>query len=71
MMRDKETATYIADMILELRNLAKGHSFSTLQGLLEISYYEAYGEANRVAVSAEEIEYLASLEEEGKRRRVG
>ncbi len=34
---ERQTALYIADMILELRNLAKGAQMTTLQGLLEIS----------------------------------
>jgi hypothetical protein len=50
MNRPMETAHYIADMILELRNLAKGENMATLQCLLEISYYEAYGIAHAVAI---------------------
>jgi hypothetical protein len=64
---ERQTAQYIADMILELRNLAKGHDLETLQGLLEISYYEAYGVANRVEVPANELEHLQNIEKDAKR----
>ena len=56
-----DTAHYIADMILELRNLAKGSQMSTLQGLLEISYYEAYTVANKPQVPAGEDKHLDDL----------
>jgi hypothetical protein len=61
MLQERELATYIADMVLELRNLAKGAKMATLQGLLEITYYEAYGVANQVAVPAGEEEHLHQL----------
>jgi hypothetical protein len=58
---DTQTANYIADMILELRNLAKGSRMQTLQGLLEISYYEAYSVANKIAVPENELEHLHEI----------
>jgi hypothetical protein len=58
---NRDTATYIADMILELRNLAKGAKMSTLQGLLEISYYEAYSEANGIVIPDGEAERLEEM----------
>jgi hypothetical protein len=58
----QETAQYIADMVLELRNMAKSGDFKTLQGLLEVSYYEAFSAANRVAIPAGEIEHLRELD---------
>jgi hypothetical protein len=58
---NRETANYIAEMILELRNLAKGAKMSTLQGLLEISYYEAYGMANAIVIPAGETERLEEM----------
>jgi hypothetical protein len=58
---NKDTAIYIADMILELRNLAKGAQMSTLQGLLEISYYEAYGVANAIVIPAGEEQRLEDM----------
>ncbi len=61
MITQTETARYIADMILELRNLAKGDHMTTLQGLLEISYYEAYGVANAVKVPDGEEQLLNDM----------
>ena len=57
----KETAQYIADMVLELRNMAKGVEMKTLQGLLEVSFYEAFSAAHKVEIPAEEIEHLRQL----------
>jgi hypothetical protein len=68
MLTERETARYISDMILELRNLAKGSNMSTLQGLLEISYYEAYGVANHVAVPENEEQFLEELGADARRR---
>jgi hypothetical protein len=64
---ERQTALYIADMILELRNLAKGAQMTTLQGLLEISYYEAYGVANRVDVPDNELERLQEIGTDARR----
>jgi hypothetical protein len=57
----KETAEYVADMLLELRNLAKACDLKALQGLLEVSYYEAFSAANKVEVPPEELERLREL----------
>jgi hypothetical protein len=55
----------MADMILELRNMAKSTGLKTLQGLLEISYYEAYSNANPVVMPEGEIERLAEMSRAG------
>jgi hypothetical protein len=60
-MKEIDTANYIADMILELRNLAKSARMATLQGLLEISYYEAYSVANPVPVPEGELQHLEAI----------
>lgn len=57
----RETAQYIADMVLELRNMAKAADHKTLQGLLEVSFYEAFSAANRVEIPDQEIEHLRQL----------
>jgi hypothetical protein len=57
----KETAQYIADMVLELRNMAISADHKTLQGLLEVSFYEAFSAANKVEIPIEEIEKLREL----------
>ncbi len=57
----RETAQYIADMVLELRNMAKSTEMKTLQGLLEVSFYEAFSVANKVVIPEGEIEHLREL----------
>lgn len=59
--RQKETAQYIADMILELRNLAKSARLFQIMVPLEYAYYEAFGVANRVVVPAGEAERIREL----------
>ena len=57
----RETAQYIADMVLELRNMAKAVELLTLQGLLEVTFYEAFSAANQVVIPEGEIEKLRGL----------
>jgi hypothetical protein len=57
-----EVAAYAADLILELRNLSRGAGLKTLQGLLEVAYYEAFTMANPVVLDAEESALLKTLE---------
>ncbi len=59
--RETDSANYIADMLLELRNMAKTHDLKTLQGLLEISYYEAFSCANRIEVPEGEEQHIHEL----------
>lgn len=63
----RETAQYIADMVLELRNMAKAEGFGSLQALLELAYYEAFGTAHKAEMPPGEKEYLENLEQELKR----
>jgi hypothetical protein len=67
---ERQTALYIADMILELRKLAKGGQMFTLQGLLEISYYEAYSVANCVIVPENELQHLEEMGADARRSAV-
>jgi hypothetical protein len=67
MLQERELARYIADMVLELRNLAKGGEMNTLQGLLEITYYEAYAVAHKVNVPDGEEERLHDLGADARR----
>ncbi len=61
-----EVAQYVTDMTLELRNLAKAAGLKTLQGLLEVTYYEAF-EATRPVIAPEgEAERLAELARAGR-----
>jgi hypothetical protein len=57
----RETAQYIADMVLELRNMARMCELKTLQGLLEVSFYEAFSAANKIEIPPNEIEHLREL----------
>lgn len=57
----KETAQYIADMVLELRNLAKAVEIKSLQDLLELCFYEAFATANKVNIPEGELERLQEL----------
>lgn len=59
--RQRETAEYLADMILELRNLARSVQLHTVMVPLEFAYYEAFGAAHRVEVPAAELERIREL----------
>ncbi|WP_421694951.1 hypothetical protein [Aestuariivirga sp.] len=63
--RQRETAEYLADMILEFRNLARSMQLYTVMVPLEYAYYEAFGFANRVEVPAHEIERIKVLAKAG------
>jgi hypothetical protein len=60
--RQRETAQYISDMVLELRNLARSTRLFQVMVPLEYAYYEAYSMANRVEVPKAEIERIRDLE---------
>ena len=60
-LRQRETAQYISDMILELRNLAKAVKLFQVMVPLEYAYYEAYSVANRVEVPEGESERIREL----------
>lgn len=59
--RQRETAEYLADMILELRNLARSVQLHNVMVPLEFAYYEAFGVAHRVEVPTSEVERLKEL----------
>lgn len=59
--RQRHTAEYISEMILELRNLARANQLYTVMVPLEYAYYEAFTVANRVEVPPGEIERLKEL----------
>jgi hypothetical protein len=69
--KPSEVAQYTADITMELRNLAKGAGLKTLQGLLEVTYYEAFAAANPTILPEGEIERLAQLELEGRGSEAG
>ena len=59
--QEREMAQYIADMLLEMRNMARSAGLPTLVGLLELSFCEAFSIANKVEIPAGEIEKLKRL----------
>ena len=59
--RPLELAEYIADMLLELRSMARAAGLNTLSGLLEITFCEAYAIANKVEIPPGEVEKLKRL----------
>ena len=59
--QERQLAQYIADMLLELRNMAKSAGLTTLLGLLELSFCEAFSIANKVEIPPGEIEKLRRL----------
>ena len=59
--RRRETAEYLSDMILELRNLARANQLYTVMVPLEYAYYEAFTAANRVEIPEEELERIREL----------
>ncbi len=56
-----ELAQYIADMLLELRDMARAAGLKTLLGLLEITFCEAFSIANKVEIPPGEIEKLRRM----------
>jgi hypothetical protein len=57
----KDVAQYTAELTLELRNLAKAAGLKTLQGLLEVTYYEAFSVAQPAILPEGELEHLSEL----------
>ena len=57
----RETAQYISELTLELRNLAKAHEMSSLQGLLEVAYYEAFTVATQIELPEGELERIKEM----------
>ena len=64
--RQRETADYLSDMILELRNLARANHLYTVMVPLEYAYYEAFSVANRVEVPPSELERIKELSKVSK-----
>lgn len=64
--QQRETAQYVADMVLELRNMAKAVRLFNVTVPLEYAYYEAFSVANRVEVPPEEITRIRELERQAQ-----
>lgn len=65
-LNQRQTAEYLVDIILELRNLARMSKLYTVMVPLEYAYYEAFGIANRVEVPPEEVERIKTLSKIGE-----
>jgi hypothetical protein len=65
-IRQRETAEYISEMILELRNLARSLQLYKIMIPLEYAYYEAFTAANRVEVPEADRQRLLELSKIGK-----
>jgi hypothetical protein len=61
LQNQRDVGQYIADMILELRNMAKSAKLYKVMVPLEFAYYESYAVANRVNIPAAELERLKNL----------
>lgn len=59
--QQRETAQYVADMILELRNMSKAAKLFTVTVPLEYAYYEAFSKANQVIPPQQEVDRLNEL----------
>ena len=57
----QDAASYVADMILELRNISKSAKLYKVMVPLEFAYYEAFNAANQVEIPAAELERLKKL----------
>ena len=57
----REAAEYLADMILELRNLARVNKLYTIMVPLEYAYYEAFTASNRVEIPEAELKRIKEL----------
>lgn len=66
-----EAAQYIADMLLELRNIAKAAGLRSLQGLLELGYYEAFSVAHRAPVPEGEADRLEQMGADARKAEEG
>lgn len=64
--RQHQTAEYLVDIILELRNLARTAQLYTVMVPLEYAYYEAFTAAHKVEVSPEDVERVRSLSKAGE-----
>jgi hypothetical protein len=57
----REISQYIADMLLEMRNMARSAGLKSLLTPLEMSFCEAFAIANRVQIPPDEAEKLRRM----------
>jgi hypothetical protein len=56
-----ETAKYLTDLLLEMRNIANRSEMKFLTYLLEMAYYEAFSIANKVDLAPSDMEKLREI----------
>jgi hypothetical protein len=66
-VKKRELAQYMADMLLEMRNMARTAGFTTLTSLFELSFCEAFTIANRVELPEGEVERITELSRASRR----
>jgi hypothetical protein len=64
--KKREMAQYMADMLLEMRNMSRTAGFPTLTSLFELAFCEAYSIANHVEPPEGELEKIAKLSRASK-----
>lgn len=60
--QQRESAEYICDMLLQLRNIAKAAKLSHVMGPLEYTYYEAFSVANYSKPPKDQVDWVKALE---------
>jgi hypothetical protein len=65
-LRGRKAAQFAADIILELRNIAKSERLYPLQNILEMAYYEAFAAANHVDIPPDEESRLAEISQDAR-----
>jgi hypothetical protein len=65
--KGKEIARYVAEMVLELRNLARSAKLDRLMVPLESAFYEASAIADAVSIPAAELDRLRELRKAAER----
>jgi hypothetical protein len=61
-----ETARLMSDLLLRMRDIASRSKMRFLAYLLEMAYYEAYSIANKVSLTADDLEQLRQINRQAK-----
>ena len=62
----EETARHMSDLLLKMRNLAHRSRMGFLTYLLEMAYYEAFSIANKVDLTADDLELLKQFKRQAE-----
>jgi hypothetical protein len=61
-LQQRETADYVCDMVLELRNAVLACQLTELAEVLKQAYYKAYSVSHHAEVPTAEVEHIRALE---------